>query len=65
MRGSTNIFKTKLRASYYPFGTSGRRSSLSTGNDIRGPYKRHSFILSSLLSTFLIEGVLGSKNLLS
>ena len=48
-------------------GTSGWRSSpsafrQSTGNDVSGHYKRHYFSTSS---TFLIEGVLGSKNLFS
>ena len=39
----------------------------STANDISGHYKQHYFLFSSfsLSSTFLIEGVLGSKNLLS
>ena len=53
-------------------GTSVRRSSRSafgrsTGNDVSGHYKRHYilffFFFSSPSSTFLIEGVLGSKNL--
>ena len=48
------------------FCTSGRRSSWSafgrwSGNDISGHYKRHYFF--PLLSSFLIEGVLGSNNL--
>ena len=58
-------------------GTSVRRSSRSafgrsTGNDVSGHYKRHYFLFfflfflfSSPSSTFLIEGVLGSKNLFS
>ena len=57
-------------------GTSVRRSSRSafrrlTGNDVSGHYKRHYFLsffsffflFFSPSSTFLIEGVLGSKNL--
>ena len=56
-------------------GTSGQRSSWSafsrsTGKDISGHYKRHSFIFflypflfGSLSSTFLIEGELRSKTL--
>ena len=61
------------------FGTSVRRSSRSafgrsTGNDVSGHYKRHYFLFSFFLffsffsspsSTFLIEGVLGSKKLFS
>ena len=37
----------------------------STGNDVSGHFKHHYFLffLFSPLSTFLIEGVLGSKNL--
>ena len=55
-------------------GTSVWRSSRSafgrsTGNDVSGHYKRHyflfSFLFSSLSSTFLMEGVLRSKNLFS
>ena len=61
------------------FGTSVRRSSQSafgrsTDNDVSGHYKRHyfffflfffSFLFFSPSSTFLKEGVLGSKNLFS
>ena len=59
-------------------GASVRRSSRSafgrsTGNDVSGHYKRHYFLFlfffilffSSPLSPFLIERVLGSKNLFS
>ena len=59
-------------------GTSVRRSRRSafgrlTGNDVSGHYKRHYFLFLffffffffSPSSTFLIEGVLGSKNLFS
>ena len=53
-------------------GTSGWRSSWlafgwSTGNNIRGHCKQHYFLLVffSPLSTYLIEGVLGWKNLFS
>ena len=60
------------------FGTSVWRSSRSTfgrstGNDVSGHYKRHYFspifsifhFFSPLSQPFLIEGVLGSKNLFS
>ena len=45
-------------------GTSGQRCSRSTGNDVSGHYF-HYYFLSSPSSPFLIEGVLGSKNLFS
>ena len=63
---------------YKDIGMSVRRSSRSafgrsTGNDVSGHYKRNYFLFffflfsffSSPSSTFLIEGVLGSKNLFS
>ena len=51
-------------------GTSGQRSSRSafgqsTGNDVSGHYKHHSLPFFFLSWPFLVEGVLGSKNLFS
>ena len=75
VKKSTTTIVEEPRAQFVKcIGTSVRRSSRSafgrsTGNDVSGHYKRHyflfSFFFSSPSSTFLIEGVLGSKNLFS
>ena len=65
---------TNINSCIYNFGKSVRRSSQlafgrSTGNNVSGHYKRHSFpfiffpFLFSPSWRFLIEGVFGSKNL--
>ena len=59
--GGTNLFGTSSRcSSWSAFGQ-------STGNNVSGHYKQHYFLLVFSqfppLSTFLIEGVLGSRNL--
>ena len=50
---------------YGNFGTSGRRSSGPAFGLSTGHYKRHLFPIFSPSRPFLIEGVLGSKNLYS